>query len=134
MSQAQAIPGAGVMPADRDDAKASAASAAKADPAPLGLAAFALTTFVLSFTNAGFIGGSSVQIVLGLALAYGGLAQLLAGMWEFRNGNTFGATAFSSYGGFWVAYAAIVFLFLPGLKPADASGALGTFLLAWGIF
>ncbi len=106
----------------------------KADPAPLGLAGFAMTTFVLSFTNAGFIGASSVMVVLGLALAYGGLAQLLAGMWEFRNGNTFGATAFSSYGAFWISYAAIVFLFLPGLKSADASGALGTFLLAWGIF
>src|SRR5512142_689414 len=134
MSQAQAIPGAGVMPADRDDAKASAASAAKADPAPLGLAAFALTTFVLSFTNAGFIGGSSVQIVLGLALAYGGLAQLLAGMWEFRNGNTFGATAFSSYGAFWISYVAFVWLFAANLKGPDAAGAVGTYLLAWGIF
>src|SRR5689334_19062683 len=60
-----------------------------ADPAPLGLAAFALTTFVLSFFNSGLMGESGVPIVLGLALAYGGLAQLLAGMWEFRTGNTF---------------------------------------------
>ncbi len=121
----------------REDEKLEVQSAVvvtKADPAPLGLAGFALTTFVLSFTNAGIIGGSSVQVVLGLALAYGGLAQLLAGMWEFRNGNTFGATAFSSYGAFWLSYAAIVFLFASGLKAADAPGALGTFLLAWGIF
>src|SRR4051812_9065807 len=70
-----------------------------ADPAPLGLAAFALTTFVLSFFNAGLVSSTGEPVVLGLALAYGGLAQLLAGMWEFRNNNTFGATAFVSYGG-----------------------------------
>jgi uncharacterized protein len=134
MSQAQAIPGAGVVPADRDEARTVATSVAKADPAPLGLAAFALTTFVLSFANAGIIGGSSVEIVVALALAYGGLAQLLAGMWEFRNGNTFGATAFSSFGAFWLSYAAFVFWFAPGLKAADAPGAVGTYLLAWGIF
>ncbi|HLY36242.1 MAG TPA: acetate uptake transporter [Candidatus Limnocylindria bacterium] len=122
------------MPADRDEARVTATTVAKADPAPLGLAAFALTTFVLSFANAGIIGGSSVSVVLALALAYGGLAQLLAGMWEFRNGNTFGATAFSSYGAFWLSYAAFVFWFAGGLKAADAPGAVGTYLLAWGIF
>ncbi len=106
----------------------------KADPAPLGLAAFALTTFVLSVTNAGLIGASSVQAVLALALAYGGLAQFMAGMWEFRNGNTFGATAFTSYGAFWIAFAAFLFLFAPGMKAGDAAGAAGTFNLAWGIF
>ncbi|HEX8939149.1 MAG TPA: acetate uptake transporter [Candidatus Limnocylindrales bacterium] len=134
MAQAQTLPGAAVRPASETEAAARAATAAKADPAPLGLAAFALTTFVLSMTNAGLIGGSSVQVVLALALAYGGLAQLLAGMWEFRNGNTFGATAFSSYGAFWLSFAAFVFLFAPGLKAGDAAGALGTYLLAWGIF
>src|SRR5436190_14234058 len=75
-----------------------------ADPAPLGLAAFALTTFVLSFFNAGLVSDKGVPVVLGLALAYGGLAQLLAGMWEFRNNNTFGATAFSSFGAFWISF------------------------------
>ena len=68
-----------------------------ADPAPLGLAAFALTTFILSGHNASFIPD---VVWLGLALFYGGLVQLLAGMWEFRNRNVFGATAFSTYGGF----------------------------------
>ncbi len=110
------------------------ATSAKADPAPLGLAAFALTTFVLSVTNAGLIGGTAVEVVLGLALAYGGLAQLLAGMWEFRNGNTFGALAFTSYGAFWLSFAAFAWLFAPQLKAADAAGALGTYLLGWGIF
>src|SRR3954454_20298373 len=75
-----------------------------ADPAPLGLAAFALTTFVLSFFNSGLMGEAGLPIVLGLALAYGGLAQLLAGMWEFRTGNTFGATAFTSFGAFWLSF------------------------------
>src|SRR5213595_616151 len=75
-----------------------------ADPAPLGLAAFALTTFVLSFFNAGLVSAKGEPVVLGLALAYGGLAQLLAGMWEFRNNNTFGATAFTSYGAFWLSF------------------------------
>src|SRR3954468_9523696 len=79
-----------------------------ANPAPLGLAAFALTTFVLSMFNAGLLGAGGEPIVFGLALAYGGLAQLLAGMWEFRTGNTFGATAFVSYGAFWLSFWAFV--------------------------
>src|SRR5436190_21315369 len=78
-----------------------------ADPAPLGLAAFALTTFLLSGHNASFIPD---VIWLGAALFYGGLAQLLAGMWEFRNRNVFGATAFSTYGGFWLALGTFVVL------------------------
>ena len=73
-----------------------------ADPAPLGLAAFALTTFLLSAKNANWMGSASGAAFLGYAFAYGGLGQLLAGMWEFRNRNVFGATAFSSYGGFWI--------------------------------
>ena len=73
-----------------------------ADPAPLGLAAFALTTFLLSAFNAGWMTHSSGLAWLGYAFAYGGLCQLLAGMWEFRNRNVFGATAFASYGGFWI--------------------------------
>jgi succinate-acetate transporter protein len=72
-----------------------------ADPGPLGLAAFALTTFVLSMFNANLVGAGGEPVVLGLALAYGGLAQFAAGMWEFRTGNTFGAVAFTSYGAFW---------------------------------
>ena len=82
-------------------------ASAVADPAPLGLAAFALTTFLLSGHNAGFIPD---VIWLGAALAYGGLVQLLAGMWEFRNRNVFGATAFSSYGGFWLTLGAFVLI------------------------
>ena len=76
-----------------------------ADPAPLGLAAFALTTFLLSAKNANWMGSATGAAFLGYAFAYGGLGQLLAGMWEFRNRNVFGATAFSTYGGFWIGVA-----------------------------
>jgi uncharacterized protein len=105
-----------------------------ADPAPLGLAAFALTTFVLSFFNAGIINAAGAPVVLGVALAYGGLAQLLAGMWELRNGNTFGGTAFTSFGAFWLSLAAYNVFFAHGV-PATAQGAaLGVYLIGWAIF
>src|ERR1700712_2589484 len=90
-----------------------------ADPGALGLAAFGLTTFVLSFANAGIIAGGAVS-VLGLALFYGGIGQVIAGIWEFANKNTFGATAFTSYGLFWLA---AWFLLTSGNKvDAPASG------------
>src|SRR5881275_1927813 len=82
-----------------------------ADPGPLGLAAFAGTTFVLSLMNANLVSDKGIGVVLALALAYGGLAQLLAGMWEFRTGNTFGAVAFCSFGAFWISYWAFVQFF-----------------------
>jgi succinate-acetate transporter protein len=108
-----------------------------ADPAPLGLAGFALTTFVLSFFNADLAPASGEPIVFGLAFAYGGLAQLLAGMWEFRNGNTFGAVAFSSYGAFWLSFFAFALWFdklLPGKDLGVAGHSVGLYLIAWGIF
>jgi succinate-acetate transporter protein len=106
-----------------------------ADPAPLGLAAFALTTFCLSVFNAGIIGDRTLEaVVLPLALFYGGLGQLLAGMWEFKKGNTFGAAAFSSYGAFWLSFAAYVKFVQPGLPATHVYQAVGLFLLAWTIF
>jgi uncharacterized protein len=102
-----------------------------ADPAPLGLAGFAMTTLVLSFANANIIketGG--IEVVLGLAAFYGGLGQLLAGMWEFKRGNTFGATAFSSFGAFWLSYWYIV----NHLPSSDVHQALGLYLIAWCLF
>lgn len=110
-----------------------------ADPAPLGLAAFALTTFILSGHNATFIPD---LIWVGLALFYGGLIQLLAGMWEFRNRNVFGATAFSTYGGFWLALGIFVtfavlsknFETAIGANKGDLPNALAWFLLAFAIF
>jgi uncharacterized protein len=112
----------------------AAAAVTIADPAPLGLAAFALTTFVLSMFNAGLVDAKGEPIVLGLALAYGGTAQLLAGMWEFRKGNTFGATAFSSYGAFWISFWAYVAFFAAKIPEANRGSAVGLYLIAWGIF
>ena len=105
-----------------------------ADPAPLGLGAFALTTFVLSAANAGWIPKGGDVVVVGLAGAYGGLAQFCAGMWEFRRNNTFGATAFTSFGAFWMAFALLVTFYAGKIPPPAAPMALGIFLLAWAIF
>ena len=105
-----------------------------ADPAPLGLAAFALTTFVLSFFNAGWVSDAGEPIVFGLAFAYGGLAQILAGMWEFKNNNTFGATAFTSFGAFWLSLFAFEEFFADAVPAANVGDAVGLYLIAWGIF
>jgi succinate-acetate transporter protein len=102
------------------------AAAAIANPAPLGLSAFALTTFVLSSGNAGLYTGASG--VVGLALFYGGLAQFVAGIHEFRTGNTFGATAFCSYGAFWLAVGFDVW------QPNLLGAGFSYFLLGWTIF
>ena len=109
-----------------------------ADPAPLGLAAFALTTFMLSGHNATFIPDG---IWIGLAISYGGVIQLLAGMWEFRNRNVFGATAFSSYGGFWLSLGIFVLIintqttfYSAFQNKAQVNSALAWFLIAFAIF
>jgi succinate-acetate transporter protein len=98
-----------------------------ADPAPLGLAAFALTTFLLSAANAKWMGAATGSAWLGYALAYGGLCQLLAGMWEFRNRNVFGATAFSTYGGFWIG----LFLWARFVAPSATSASAADHDVAW---
>jgi hypothetical protein len=106
-----------------------------ADPAPLGLAAFALTTFLLSAANANWMTAATGNAWLGYALAYGGAIQLLAGMWEFRNRNVFGATAFSTYGGFWIGLFLWVQFVAPHAKSAAAANHdLGWILLAFAIF
>ena len=103
---------------------------AKANPGPLGLAGFALTTWMLSMINAGWYSAANMGMVLALALAYGGLAQLVAGVLEYPRGNTFGTVAFFSYGAFWLSFAFFVQFFSKGVE--------GTFvawyLLMWGIF
>jgi uncharacterized protein len=106
------------------------AAPAIADPAPLGLAAFALTTFLLSAVNAGWAKNTSGADWLGYAIAYGGLCQLLAGMWEFKNKNVFGATAFSTYGGFWIGLGLFTLL---AHAPAGTKD-VGWILLAFAIF
>jgi len=108
-----------------------------ADPAPLGLAGFALTTFLLSGHNASFIPDA---VWIGPALFYGGMAQFAAGMWEFRNRNVFGATAFSTYGGFWMGLGIIVVLadvsknFAAALAGSDLTNGLAWFLFAFAVF
>jgi succinate-acetate transporter protein len=104
-----------------------------ADPAPLGLAAFAMTTFALSIGNTN-VWGPGAKAALALALVYGGGAQLLAGMWEFVRKNTFGAVAFTSFGAFWIAYYVFVKFVAPGISAADLPVAVGVFLLGWTIF
>lgn len=109
-----------------------------ADPAGLGLAGFALTTFILGMVNANAISGKDVFVVLSVAGAYGGIAQLLAGMWAFAERNTFAAIAFSSYGAFWISFVLLIQFFLPetvkasGMLPANH--ALALYLFCWGFF
>jgi succinate-acetate transporter protein len=113
-----------------------------ADPAPLGLAGFGISTLLLSLINAGILGstkgGDALKLgVMAVALTFGGLAQFVAGMWAFRRGNTFAATAFTSYGAFWFSFYLLVFVFIPQMKgatTADVTTFVGTYLLAWGIF
>jgi succinate-acetate transporter protein len=105
-----------------------------ADPAPLGLAAFAGTTFFLSVVNTNMVGASVGTVVLGLALFYGGLGQLLAGMWEFVRGNTFGALAFSSFGAFWLSYWYLLNHLPAAASANDLHHGLGLYLLVWAIF
>lgn len=110
-----------------------------ANPAPLGLCAFALTTFVLSCINMNVRGEKSPAIAIPLAFGYGGLVQLLAGMWEMAVGNTFGATALSSYGGFWIAYGLLQtptwnVLGAEGPYEGDTGSVMGFFLTGWWIF
>src|SRR5947208_6380385 len=104
-----------------------------ADPGPLGLAGFAATTMLLSLVNSNAIALRNITVVLPLAIAYGGLAQLLAGMWEFRTGNTFGAVAFTSFGAFWISYYILVKVFPINLTKPLAHG-VSAYLWGWAIF
>ncbi|TFD16148.1 hypothetical protein E3T26_04870 [Cryobacterium sp. TMT1-21] len=105
-----------------------------ADPAALGLGAFALTTFVLSTVNAGLLPATVEPIVFSLALFYGGIAQFAAGMWEFAKGNTFGATAFTSFGAFWTSFWYLATATDLSAAGADAGKGVGVWLFAWAIF
>ncbi|HEY7926435.1 MAG TPA: acetate uptake transporter [Candidatus Dormibacteraeota bacterium] len=106
------------------------------DPAPLGLAGFGTTTLLLSLINAQILPESLTVLVLSMALAFGGAAQLLAGMWAFRRGNTFAATAFSAYGAFWISFYLLVVVFAPGVKTGahDIDNFVGWYLMVWGLF
>ncbi|GAA6007991.1 hypothetical protein JCM11491_006568 [Sporobolomyces phaffii] len=109
-----------------------------ANPAPLGLCGFALTTFMLSLINLGTRGVTVPNVVVGPALWYGGLVQILAGMWEFAAGNTFGATAFTSYGAFWISYAFIISpwsgIAASYTNEQEFANGVAFFLFGWLIF
>ncbi|KAF7846082.1 hypothetical protein BT93_L5279 [Corymbia citriodora subsp. variegata] len=131
--------GGDLQPGPHEDVQAKKAIA---NPAPLGLAAFALTTFVLSIINVGGLGIHEPNLVVALAFGYGGLVQLLAGMWEMAIGNTFGATALSSYGGFWLSFAIV---FTPAFNIVESytdkatgvstfSNVFAIYLWGWFIF
>ena len=139
---------ANIGPREADVAPAAEAAGGRsagwtpADPGPLGLAGFAGTTFMLSMINSGLVGkgslvgGGLLPMVAMLAVAYGGIAQLIAGIWEFRTGNTFGAVAFCSYGAFWISFFLIVQLGVPGVVAGkgDVFAGLSLYLYTWTIF
>jgi hypothetical protein len=104
-----------------------------ADPAPLGLAGFGLTTVLLNIVNAGMVPADSIGMVLPLGVFFGGLAQFCAGMWEVKRGNTFGATAFGAFGAFWMAFATMVYLSHAGTFVVPASGMVALLAL-WALF
>ena len=116
-----------------ESAAASISGWKPADPGPLGLAGFAMTTFVLSMFNSNLVDPKGLPVVLGLALAYGGIVQLIAGIWEFRTGNTFGAVAFCSFGAFWISFWALNVFYAKDIT-GNAGHAVGVYLWAWAIF
>ena len=105
-----------------------------ANPGALGLACFALTTFLLNLVNAEIIPAKSLGMVLPMGLFYGGLVQILAGMWDIKRGDIFGGTCFSSYGGFWMGLALMIILERQGVLPAVPPEGMAAFLIAWGMF
>lgn len=105
-----------------------------ANPGPLGLAAFGLTTLILNFVNAEIIPAESIGMVLPMGLFYGGACQIYAGMWEMNKGNTFGATAFASYGAFWLGLSLMFLLQYVGIISPVPKAGLAILLGAWGLF
>ncbi len=105
-----------------------------ANPAPLGLMGFGMTTVLLNLVNAGLLGKDALGMILPMGIFYGGLAQIIAGLLEAKQGNTFGATAFTSYGLFWLSFVALHFLPVLGLSDAASSTAITAYLIMWGIF
>jgi succinate-acetate transporter protein len=114
---------------------AEEAKSALANPGPLGLAGFGFTTVILSLVNAGVLPKAGEGVIIPLAFAYGGLIQILAGLLEFRTGNTFGTTAFLSYGAFWWWFALLVFLGSNHvLDLSNAGSTIAVTLIVWGMF
>jgi len=106
-----------------------------ANPAPLGLMGFGLTTVLLSSINAGLLPAAGEPAVIPLAMAFGGTAQIIAGIMEFKTGNVFGATAFTSYGAFWWWFALLILLGNNHVLDISQGGTtIGVCLLLWGVF
>jgi hypothetical protein len=108
------------------------------DPAPLGLAGFAFTTALLMLVKTQILPEGDTVLVLSMALAFGGLAQFVAGMWAFRRGNTFAGTAFTAFGAFWLSFYLLVVVFIPLVPKTagahDVSNFVGWYELLWGVF
>jgi succinate-acetate transporter protein len=121
-------------PKSEEPSQGSTAGWTPADPGPLGLAGFATTTFALSLINANLVAATALPVVAMMALTFGGIAQLVAGIWEFRTGNTFGAVAFTAYGTFWISFFFVVQIGLPAIPKTEVGSAVGLYLWAWGLF
>jgi succinate-acetate transporter protein len=104
------------------------------NPAPLGLMGFGISTILLNFKNAGLISSDSLGMILSMGIFYGGVAQIIAGIFEAKQNNTFGATAFTSYGLFWLSFVAINIFPKFGITETVSPEALGSYLLMWGVF
>jgi succinate-acetate transporter protein len=124
---------ANILSIDAQETKAAAASAL-ANPAPLGLMGFGMTTVLLNLLNSGLIASSSLGMILAMGIFYGGIAQIIAGVMEYRKGNTFGTTAFTSYGLFWVSLVAILLFPKLGWAGAPDGTSMAAYLAMWGLF
>ncbi len=107
---------------------------ALANPAPLGLMGFGMTTVLLNLLNSGLIASTSIGMILAMGIFYGGIAQVVAGIMEFRKGNTFGTTAFTSYGLFWISLVAILLFPKLGWASAPDGVSMAAYLAMWGLF
>jgi succinate-acetate transporter protein len=112
----------------------TAAAATWGNAVPLALAAFAVTTFMLSMINAGLVSKATEPVVFGVALMFGGVTQLIAGLIVLRSGNTFGGVLFCGFGSFWLCFFAIAEFFLKDIPKAETGHALGLFVFAFGLF
>jgi len=115
------------------DTKSMVASAL-ANPAPLGLMGFGMTTVLLNLLNSGIISSTAWSMILAMGIFYGGIAQIIAGLMEFRKGNTFGTTAFTSYGLFWISLVALLIFPKLGWYPAPDGVSMAAYLAMWGLF
>lgn len=125
---------ADILPGLMDPTESQAGGWVPGDPGPLGLGMFGITTFVLSVINAHLVGPAVTPTVFGLAVAGGGFAQLIAGIWEFRTGNTFGAVVFCSFAAFWLSFYILLHSSVPTIPKAEVGASLGLYLWAWTIY